>query len=266
MYKLIAIDVDDTLLTDELIVTEGTKNAMAAAIAQGVTVTLATGRMYSSAQKIAKQVELNVPIITYQGALVKTLLGGTVLYERNVPTDAAKELYQFVQENGLHLQLYVNDELYGTEDNDKIKAYSKLSNISYKIEPDFDKLIEQPLNKMLIIDDPAKLDVIAEQLRPLIGDRVHITKSKAHYLEFMHKEGTKGHALRFMAKHLGCTMDQTIAMGDAWNDNEMITAAGLGVAMGNAIDSLKEIADYVTFSNNEEGVRHVIEKFVLNAE
>jgi hydroxymethylpyrimidine pyrophosphatase-like HAD family hydrolase len=68
-----------------------------------------------------------------------------------------------------------------------------------------------------------------------------------------------------MAEHLGCTMDQTIAMGDAWNDNEMILAAGLGVAMGNAIQSLKDIADYVTLSNNEEGVRHVIEKFVLNA-
>jgi Cof subfamily protein (haloacid dehalogenase superfamily) len=265
MYKLIAIDVDDTLLTDNLTVTEGTKRAMEAAIAQGVTVTLATGRMFASAQKIAKQIELNVPIITYQGALVKTLLDGQVLYERNVPVDAAKELHAYVEANGLHLQLYVNDELYGTEDNDKIKAYSKLSNIPYKIEPDFNKLLDFPMNKMLIIDDPAKLDIIAEELKLLIGDRVHITKSKAHYLEFMHKEGTKGHALRFMAEHLGCSMDQTIALGDAWNDNEMILAAGLGVAMGNAIQSLKDIADYVTLSNNEEGVRHVIEKFVLEA-
>ncbi|HTG70016.1 MAG TPA: Cof-type HAD-IIB family hydrolase [Candidatus Udaeobacter sp.] len=265
MYKLIAIDVDDTLLTDDLTVTEGTKRAMEAAIAQGVTVTLATGRMFASAQKIAKQIELNVPIITYQGALVKTLLDGQVLYERNVPGDAAKEIHAFAEANGLHLQLYVDDELYGTEDNDKIKAYSKLSNIPYKIEPDFNKLLDFPMNKMLIIDEPARLDEIAEQLRALIGDRVHITKSKAHYLEFMHKEGTKGHALRFMAEHLGCTMDQTIALGDAWNDNEMILAAGLGVAMGNAIQSLKDIANYVTLSNNEEGVRHVIEKFVLHA-
>ncbi|OMF38718.1 hydrolase [Paenibacillus sp. FSL H8-0548] len=265
MYKLIAIDVDDTLLTDDLTVTEGTKHALRAAIAQGVTVTLATGRMYASAQKIANQIELNVPIITYQGALVKTLLDGQVLYERNVPIDAAKELYAYVEANGLHLQLYVDDELYATEDNDKIRKYSELVNIPYKIEPDFDKLLDFPMNKMLIIDDPARLDRIAEELKPLIGDRVHITKSKAHYLEFMHKEGTKGHALRFMAEHLGCTMDQTIALGDAWNDNEMIVAAGLGVAMGNAVQSLKDIADYVTLSNNEEGVKHVIEKFVLHA-
>lgn len=265
MYKLIAIDVDDTLLTDDLIVTDGTRNAMEAAIAAGVTVTLATGRMFASAQKIARQINLNVPIITYQGALVKTLLDGQVLYERNVPTDAALELHDYCVKHGLHLQLYVDDELYGTEDNDKIKAYSRLSNIPYRIEPDFGKLITKPMNKMLVIDDPDRLDAIALELAPLLGDRMHITKSKAHYLEFMHKEGTKGHALQFMARHLGCTMDQTIAMGDAWNDREMIQAAGLGVAMGNSIEALKEIADYVTFTNNEEGVRHVIEKFVLNA-
>lgn len=263
MYKLIAIDVDDTLLNDELAVSEGTRRAMEQAIAMGVTVTLATGRMFASAQKIARQIELNVPIITYQGALVKTLLDGQVLYERNVPTDAAITLHDYCVKHGLHLQLYVNDELYGTEDNDKIKAYSALSKIPYKIESDFGALIKQPLNKLLVIDDPARLDEIALELQPLIGDVVHITKSKAHYLEFMHKEGTKGHALQFMAEHLGCTMDQTIAIGDAWNDREMVQAAGLGVAMGNAVESLKELADYVTLSNNEEGVRHVIEKFVL---
>jgi len=264
MYKLIAIDVDDTLLTDDLIVTEGTKRAMEQAIAQGVTVTLATGRMFASAQKIAKQIELNVPIITYQGALVKTLLDGKVLYERHVPADAVKKLHAFVEANNLHLQLYVDDELYGAVDNDKIAAYSKLTNIPYKIDPNYERLLERPMHKLLIIDDPAKLDEIAEQLRPLIGDRVHMTKSKAHYLEFMHKEGTKGHALQFLAGHIGCKIEETIAMGDAWNDREMIAAAGLGVAMGNATDALKEIADYVTLTNNDEGVRHVIEKFVLN--
>lgn len=263
MYKLIAIDLDDTLLTDGLTVTEGTKRAMAAAINQGVTVTIATGRMFASAQKIAEQIELNVPIITYQGALVKTLLDGQVLYERNVPADVAKELHAFVEENHLHLQLYVDDKLYGTEDNERIQKYSALTNIPYFIEPDFKKLIELPLSKMLIIDEPARLDEIAEQLFPLIGDRIHMTKSKAHYLEFMHKEGTKGHALQFMASHLGYEMAETIAIGDAWNDREMIEAAGLGVAMGNAIESLKELADYVTLSNNDEGVRHVIEKFIL---
>lgn len=264
MYKLIAIDVDDTLLNDDIVVTEGTKKALERAIEAGVTVTLATGRMYASARKIADQINLNVPIITYQGALVKTLLDGEVLYERIVPIDAARKVLDYARAHQLHLQLYVDDVLYGTEDNARIQAYSKLTNIPYVIEPDFEKLIHKPNHKMLMIDEPEVLDQHLIVLQEMFGDELHITKSKAHYLEIMHKEGTKGHALEYLAQHIGCTLEQTIAIGDAWNDREMIKVAGLGVAMGNAVPMLKEIADYVTLSNNDEGVRHVIEKFIFN--
>lgn len=265
MYKLITIDVDDTLLTDDLKVTEGTQKAMEQAIAQGVIVTLATGRMYDSAQKIARQTNLNVPLITYQGALIKNLLDEEVLYERYVPQEAAVALYEYTEEHQLHLQVYINDELYSKEDNDKIRAYCAMSKVPYKVVPDFRTLMNHPFAKMLIIDEPSKLDEVAKDLVELIGDQTHITKSKPHYLEIMHKEGTKGHAIEFLAGHYGIALSEVIAMGDSWNDHEMIEAAGLGVAMGNALDSLKEVADYITLSNNEEGVRHVIEKFILNA-
>ncbi|BBH24794.1 hydrolase [Paenibacillus baekrokdamisoli] len=263
MYKMIAIDIDDTILNDDLVVTEGTKAALTEAIANGVFVTLATGRMFPSAKKIAMQIELNVPIITYQGSLVKTLLDEQVLYERSVPKDAAKELMQFCHERGLHLQLYIHDVLYVREDNEEARGYSALAKIPFVVEPDFEKLIELPSTKMLMIGEPDYLDQIALELAPLIADRVHITKSKAHYLEVTHKEGTKGHAISFMAEHIGCTLGEVIAIGDSWNDHEMIEAAGLGVAMGNAIPKLKELAQYVTTSNNEDGVMHVINKFIL---
>jgi Cof subfamily protein (haloacid dehalogenase superfamily) len=264
MYKLIAIDVDDTLLNDDLEVTPATRAALKAALERGVTVTLATGRMFASARQVAEGLQLNVPIITYQGSLVKTLLDGEVLYERYVPADAAAELDGYCAAKGLHLQLYVDDKLYVREDNEKVKAYARQSKIPFIVEPDFGSLLTQPLIKMLIIDEPAYLDEVAADLQPLIGDRVHITKSKPYFLEFMHKEGTKGHALKFMAEHIGCTMEETIAMGDAWNDREMLQAAGLGVAMANAQPALKELADYVTKSNNEDGVAHVVDKFILN--
>ncbi|MGU3473469.1 Cof-type HAD-IIB family hydrolase [Paenibacillus sp. D51F] len=264
MYKLIAIDVDDTLLNDNLEVTPATRAALTAALDRGVTVTLATGRMFASARQVAEGLRLNVPIITYQGSLVKTLLDGQVLYERYVPSDAAAELDRYCVDKGLHLQLYVDDKLYVREENEKVKDYARQSKIPYIVEPDFSSLLKQPLLKMLIIDEPAYLDEVASDLQPLIGGTVHITKSKPHYLEFMHKEGTKGHALKFMAEHIGCSMEETIAMGDAWNDREMLQAAGLGVAMANAQPALKELADYVTLSNNEDGVAHVVDKFILN--
>jgi Cof subfamily protein (haloacid dehalogenase superfamily) len=264
-YRLIAMDLDDTLLTDELTVTEGTRQAMNEAIAQGAHLTIATGRMFDSAQKIARQVGLNVPIITYQGSLIKNLLDEEVLYERSIPVEVARELYEYCQTHGLHLQSYIDDKLYVSEDNEKIVAYAKQSNIPYIVEPDFSRIIEHPKQtKMLIIDDPAKLDALLPELKAALGSKVHLTKSKPNYLEFLHLEGTKGHALRFLASHYGIPLEETIAMGDAMNDHEMVEAAGLGVAMANAVPALKEIADFITLSNNDEGVKHVLEKFVLN--
>ncbi|MFC4600993.1 Cof-type HAD-IIB family hydrolase [Cohnella hongkongensis] len=265
-YRLIATDLDDTLLTDDLTVTEGTRRAMNDAIARGVHLTIATGRMFDSAQKIARQVGLNVPIITYQGSLIKNLLDEEVLYERSLPTSVALELYEYCAANGLHLQSYIDDKLYVAEDNDHIQSYAKQSNIPYIVEPDYKRIIEHPKQtKLLVIDEPARLDAMMPDLRSRFGSRAHLTKSKPNYLEFLHPEGTKGHALRFLAAYYGIPIEETIAIGDAMNDHEMVEAAGLGVAMANAVPALKEIADYVTLTNNEEGVRHVIEKFVLNA-
>ena len=151
-YRLIAIDLDDTLLREDLTVSEGTRQAMTEAIARGVHITIATGRMFDSAQKIARQVGLNVPIITYQGSLIKNLLDEEVLYERSVPVEIAEKLYAYCQEHGLHLQSYIGDKLHVAEDNDKIRAYAKQSNIPYTIEPDFGKVIaHERQTKLLII-------------------------------------------------------------------------------------------------------------------
>lgn len=266
MYRMIAIDIDDTLITDENIVTDGTKKALQEAQQKGVIVTLATGRMFASAKQIARQIELNVPIITYQGALVKNLVDEQTLYERTVPRETSAFLFDYCDKHGLHLQGYYEDQLYAKEENDKLLGYCRLSNVPYIIEPQFERLAAQPMTKLLIIDDPDTLDRIADELRPLIGDQVHITKSKPHYLEFMHKEGTKGQALRFLAEKYVCALEEVIAVGDSWNDLDLLKTAGLGIAMANAVEPLKQIADYITRSNNEEGVRHVIEKFILSAD
>src|SRR5690554_5746512 len=129
IYKMITIDVDDTLINDDGIVTESTKEALKAAVAQGVIVTLATGRMYASAKQIAAQINLNVPLITYQGALIKNLFDETILYERSVPQHINKFLFDYAEERELHLQAYYEDQLYAKKDNTKIADYSKTSNV-----------------------------------------------------------------------------------------------------------------------------------------
>ncbi|WP_438448370.1 Cof-type HAD-IIB family hydrolase [Gorillibacterium sp. sgz5001074] len=264
MYKLVALDLDDTLLNDELDITEGTRNAMTAAMERGVVITIATGRMYASAKQVADRLGLEVPLITYQGALVKHAKDGTVLYEKNVPPEVVRYVFEYAAEHGLHLQSYHNDRLLAKEENERLIAYSKLSNIPYDIEPDFGKLAAKSTPKLLMIDEPEKLDRLLEELKKAFGGQAHITKSKPNFLEIMHPEGTKGHALRHLAEHYGIRQEETIGIGDSWNDKELVVEAGLGVAMANAVEALKEVADYITTSNNEEGVRRVIEKFILD--
>ncbi|CAM3475538.1 Cof-type HAD-IIB family hydrolase [Marinicrinis lubricantis] len=264
MYKLVTIDIDDTLITDDKVVTDGTKEALVRASEKDVILTLATGRMFASAKQLAKQLGLNVPIITYQGALIKTLIDEKPLYERFVPEQAVRNIFDYAQAHQLHLQAYVNDQLFAAEENQKLIDYCSISNVPYTIEPDLEKLIAKPMPKLIMIDEPELLDRIIPEIKALLGDAVHVTKSKPNFLEFVHPEGTKGHAVQFLAEHFGCTLDEVIAIGDSWNDREMIEMAGLGVAMGNAIPALKELADYVTLTNNEEGVKHVIEKFILH--
>ena len=263
MYKLVAIDIDDTLITDDLQITPGTKAAIRKATEQGVHVTLATGRMFASAKKIAKQLELNVPIITYQGSLIKTSLDEQVLYERHVPKDAVAAIIQYCEANRLHFQAYHNDQLFAKSVNQKLLDYCALSEVPYIIEPDLSKLADLPLTKLIIIEDPQKLDSITAELEKLLAGRVHMTKSKPNFLEFLHPEGTKGQALKVLAEQFDCPLEQTVAIGDSWNDIDFVQTAGLGVAMENAVPALKEAADYVTRSNNEEGVKHVFEKYIL---
>jgi hypothetical protein len=263
MYKLAAIDIDDTLLDSNGKISPGTKSALAKAAERGVIITLATGRMFASAAAVAEELGLDVPLITYQGSLIKHAGSGQVLYERHLPSDAAQRIFEYCEEAGLHLQAYVNDRLYVREDNEKTRLYCSISKIPFTVEPDFASLIKLPQTKLLIIDDPDMLDPILEHFANLFGRDVVVTKSKPNFLEFTHPEGTKGHALRHLATHYGFTVDKTIAIGDSWNDRDMIETAGLGVAMGNAVPSLKQIAGYVAPTNDEEGVRHVIERFLL---
>lgn len=263
-YKMLVSDIDDTLMNDEGTISKGNREALAAAAEKGVVVTLATGRMHASAKKVAAGLGLNVPLITYQGALIKNLQDGRVLYERNVPEPIARELFRYAEDNGLHIQTYADDTLYVKEDNDKAKAYAAMSDVPYEIEPDFDRLLGRSLSKVLIYDEPDRLDQIMADIGPALSGKVHMTKSKPYFLEFLHPEATKGQAILHLARHFGILPEEVIAVGDSWNDRDMMEVAGLGVAVANAVDALKAVADYVSpYDNNHDSVKHVVETFIL---
>lgn len=263
MYKMIAIDLDGTLLTDELTVSENTVTAIRKSVELGVVVTIATGRMYPSAQRIALDLGLDVPMITYQGALIKSASGGEALRQRVVPFEIAQKCIHIAAEKKMHIQVYQDDVLYSAVENDKVKAYSKEVGVGFEVEPDLLKLAKDGFMKLLFIDEPEALDLLQEELRIMLGDEACIEKSKLRYLEVTHPEANKGSALLYLAQQLGIDRSEIIGIGDNHNDAELVKSAGFGIAMGNAVAELKELADYTSLSNNEEGVFHAINKFIL---
>lgn len=266
-YKLVAIDLDDTLLSDDLKISRQTIEAIQKSVKKGVTVTLATGRMYQSAVKFAKEIQLNVPIITYQGAYVKNVMDGEILYQRSLSFDTSEDIITKLKEKEKTVQIYLNDELYVEKENPYIKNYSQVSRVKYHIVEDLIEAIKKsnilPL-KILTIDEPDEIQKMLREFKQIYNEKIHITTSKPNFLEFSHREATKGQAITYLAGKLGITLEQIIAIGDSPNDLDMIEMAGLGVAMENAQPDIKAKADYITKTNNDHGVYEVLQKFILN--
>jgi len=262
-YRMLAIDLDDTLLNSQFKISPRNKEYIRRAREAGVHVTLATGRMYCSALPYARELDINLPLITYQGALVKEAGSGETLIHRPVPLELARQVIRQVKPLGYHINVYVDDNLYVEKITPEAEMYQRISGITARPVGDLLTFLKEPPTKVLIVGGVQELDALGQEMRRQFGRTLHITKSKPHFLEFSHPEATKGHALDTLARRWGLTPDQVIAIGDAPNDLEMIAYAGLGVVMDNARTEIKEKADYVTRSNDEDGVAEVIGKFIL---
>ncbi len=266
-YRFVAIDLDDTLLSDDLMISPSTIRAIQEAVKKGVTITLATGRMFQSAKQFAEKININVPIITYQGACIRNIYDKGALYQRLLPKNIAVDVISKLKKNGKKVQIYIDDELIVEKDNPYIHQYSKVTNVNYQVVDDLGEEIKlrnkQPL-KILTIDKPEEIKKMEIEYREIYRNKMHITISKPHFLEFSHLEATKGQAIAYLTKKMGISLDEVIAIGDSYNDYDMIKMAGLGVAMENANPDIKKIADYITKTNNDEGVTEVLNRYILN--
>ncbi|MBM7624183.1 Cof-type HAD-IIB family hydrolase [Sporohalobacter salinus] len=264
-YKLLAIDVDDTLLSDELVLSSRVKNKIRKAVEANVLVTIATGRMYSSALPYAKQLELGLPLITYNGALIKEAISGEVIDHQPIPVELAQEIGALADREDWHLNLYINDKLYVTKSGPTVEKYEEISGMRATLveEEITDFLVQSPTKLLIIGSSPAQTEGILTRISDEFGDDLSITQSKSTFVEIMQQDVSKGVALKHLAKKFDIKRNEVIAIGDSLNDLEMIEYAGLGVAVANGADELKERSDYVTESNEEDGVAGVIDKFIL---
>jgi hypothetical protein len=268
--KLVAIDLDDTLLRSDLTISEHTVAVLRQVRDMGVAVTISTGRMFSSARPFAERLEFDVPLITYGGALVKNAASGEVLYNRPLEPEVARRVIRFARERKVQVNFYLlngeDDELYAELTTSWGENYGRFSRVPFHRVPDLEALLEggNPLKLMLIDDEPVA-DRCLLELRELLGEQVHLAKSKPRFLEVDHPEATKGRALQELATWLQVERSQVLAIGDSYNDIEMLEFAGLGIAVANAPPEVRRRAGHVTASNDEDGVAQALEQFVLGA-
>jgi Cof subfamily protein (haloacid dehalogenase superfamily) len=224
-------------------------------------VVVVTGRMVQSIRQAMAPAALDDPVICYQGAVVADADGRWLRHEP-IPLELARDTIAALADEGWSPNVYVDDELYVAEDTPEARRYSDLNKIPFHVVGPLLDWLEDPPTKLVVVGDAAKLDDLRPRMQDQFGDREHIAKSLPYFLEFAQAGVTKGAGLDFLSEHLGFTREQTVAFGDGENDIELVEWAGYGVAVGNAHERVKAIADYVCPPVTEEGVAQVLEAYL----
>ncbi|EKF50353.1 hypothetical protein H17ap60334_00405 [Thermosipho africanus H17ap60334] len=253
-------DLDGTLLKDDYTISKNTIELIKELETHNQTIVFASGRMLVSIRKIVKKFfSKDFPIIAYNGAMVFVPNEG-IIFEKTLDYENTKKTIEFLRTKNVHRQAYVNDELFTEEDNEKIKFYSKHSDVNYKVVNDLIELIKsKEPTKLLAIDSPERLDIILEELNNL-DIKAEIFKSMNIFLDIVPKDINKAIALNNLLKYLNLENEKIIVFGDNHNDIPLFKMADFSVAVENAVDELKNVADFVSKTNNEDGVYYAIAK------
>jgi Cof subfamily protein (haloacid dehalogenase superfamily) len=260
-FKLLAIDLDDTLLDSKKEISRYTVNIIEKTVDKGLIVVLATGRSFSGAKRYHCFLRLNTPMITCGGAEIVDR-NGKEIYKFALSRENVKKILDFARQNKLHAQIENSSGYYFEKHN----KFSGQHAIFYGFEGEeitSPSILEEiPASKILILSEPQTIEKIQPEAKILFPDLL-ISQSLPTFLEFNNPESSKGVALKFITSYFGLKSEQVIAFGDSELDLQMMECAGYCVAVGNAAQKILDMADYVTTSNNEDGVAEAIIKLVL---
>lgn len=268
MIKLIALDLDGTLVNESLEISARTLDVLRRVEAEkGVKVVLATGRMFPSAIPFARTLGVTSPLIAYQGAMIRDIresladvLSHPILFHRPIELEITRKIIDIVQEQDLHANIYINDRLYTTRFNPNSTYYQKISGVVPQQADDLLAILTEAPSKIMIIDDAC--DRLVSHLREAFPATLSICKSRYNFCEIVDASVSKWQAIQHLMQEWDIRPEEVMAIGDQENDLSMLEGAGIGVAMGNAPDNVKERANYVTESIDHDGAARAIEKFV----
>jgi len=266
-YKLIASDMDGTLVNDKSELTERTKATIVKAVDAGVLFVTATGRPFSNVQIVNELLNADMPFIVFNGAAAYMGKSGKLLFERFLDFDLAVEAFELGQKFNMAQILWTGPQLWANRRCDKTEGYHAFcKGLDMSIVTDLTTIRDEVkgISKVLWIDDPSNIKKLSVDMNTHFGSRLQCVSSMPHFLEFISNDAGKGTALAEIGRLFDIDKNEMIAIGDGYNDVSMLEYAGFGVAVENAPDGVKAVCDYVTVSNNNDGAAEVIEKFVLS--
>lgn len=266
-YRLLALDVDGTIVGPDLTIPPVLKEAVAEAQARGVHVTLATGRTYKTTLPFAQELAIDDAIICYQGALIRHAVTGEVFTQFTMPPELAAEAVRAVLDDNLFVIAFIDERSYIVEERSEFQRYLDLhpEGVDAVIEPRLAELVaEVPPAKLLFVAEPTVVEAALAELAARFAGRLNAMRSHTYFGELTPLGVSKGAALAALAGRLGIRREQVLAIGDQENDLPMIAWAGLGLAMGNATPAVQAAAAAVIPPVEEAGVALAIRRYVLD--
>lgn len=266
-YKIIVLDLDGTLTNRDKVITPRTKEALMRAQEQGRIVVLASGRPTYGIMPLAKELELEKYgsyILSFNGGMITNCRTGEIVFSQYIPVEANKKIIQLANEHRVNVLTYDGDTIVTPDVGCPYAGMeSKTNHMPLRHIKNLEKYVTYPVVKFLLLDDGDYLAGVEPLVKAAMGKNFSVYRSEPFFLEVLSKGIDKAQSLARLLEVLGLDKESMIACGDGYNDLTMIQYAGLGVAMENAVLPVRKAADYITASNNEDGVALVVEKFML---
>ena len=266
---MVALDIDGTLVGDDLEIGPATRQAIRAARDRGIVVTLITGRMVSSALRFARELDLIAPIVGYQGALIREMPDvsstrpGRLLVHTPLAASVAREVVVWAREQGLDPHVNHLERFIIRSDDPLADEYTTFMGHQPDREDDLVASIRHPVTKVMCHGEPPLPTEVAPLARARFAGRADVTVSHPHFIEFVAPGVSKGRAVRWLTRRLGVDLGAVLAIGDQWNDIEMLAEVGHGAAMPTAPSEVQAVARYIAPPLAEEGVAQMIDALVL---
>ncbi|MDP3386457.1 MAG: Cof-type HAD-IIB family hydrolase [Eubacteriales bacterium] len=267
MFKLIACDLDDTLLRNDFSVSENNKRAIDEVKKKGIKVVILTGRVTAAVKPFIHELGLDEPFGSFQGAKITDPKTDEILYSCQLEKDVILDILKYAEKNDIHVNIYDDKRIYVrclNKWSDFYKGFARKVDIVEVGSLQDYEFKETP--KIVFIDENEKLIKAYDDILKFKSDDINMFFSKKNFLEFTKKDATKGHALKFLADKWHIERHEIMAIGDNYNDLTMIEYAGLGICMENGEENVKRRSDFVTLSNENDGVAYALDKLILKTQ